>query len=221
MPLFHLIESAVQKFSEAKTSAITLGCGAGFTSFLLTKVFQKVVGVDYGGRFIDAGMKLQQGESLEYGTPKKVARATDFEGVDPGRVAFKQVIKVPHKLHPLFEDLEISLELQPHTHTHMHARMHTTHTHTHACTHAYHTHTHPPTDSHLPTLPPSYHTQLTWISNEIEDFDLILFEFLDRLAEPKGWLCKLWECLTPRGLAVFAASNKWDGKRIGQYIGKW
>jgi len=75
--------------------------------------------------------------------------------------------------------------------------------------------------THPLTLTPSYHTQLTWISNEIEDFDLILFEFLDRLAEPKGWLCKLWECLTPRGLAVFAASNKWDGKRIGQYIGKW
>ena len=63
--------------------------------------------------------------------------------------------------------------------------------------------------------------QLTWVSNEIEDFDLILFEFLDRLAEPKGWLCKLWECLTERGVAVFAASQKWDGKMIGQYIGKW
>ena len=63
--------------------------------------------------------------------------------------------------------------------------------------------------------------QLTWVSNEIEDFDLILFEFLDRLAEPKGWLCKLWECLSERGIAVFAASQKWDGKMIGQCIGKW
>jgi len=136
----HLVENAVQKFSEAKNSAITLGCGAGFTSFLLTKVFQKVVGVDYGGRFIDAGMKLQQGESLEYGTPKKVARATDFEGVDPGRVVFKQVIIVQHKLHPLFEDLEISLVAA--THTCAHACMHTTHTHTsHALTHT-------PADSH-------------------------------------------------------------------------
>ena len=91
LPLFHLIESAVQKFNKAKTSAITLGCGAGLTSILLTRVFQKVVGVDYGARFIDAGMRLQRGEALEYGTPQKVARATDFEGVDPERVVFKQV----------------------------------------------------------------------------------------------------------------------------------
>ena len=28
--------------------------------------------------------------------------------------------------------------------------------------------------------------QLTWFPNELEGFNLVLFEFLDRLNEPKG-----------------------------------
>ena len=63
--------------------------------------------------------------------------------------------------------------------------------------------------------------QMTWVPNEIEGHDMVLFEFLDRLAEPKGWLFKLWECLLPRGLVVIAASNKWDQTHIQDYIGKW
>ena len=63
--------------------------------------------------------------------------------------------------------------------------------------------------------------QMTWIPNEIENFDLVVFEFLDRLSEPKGWLRKLWESVSPQALMVFAASDKWDEKRIGSHIGKW
>ena len=63
--------------------------------------------------------------------------------------------------------------------------------------------------------------QLTWIPNEIEDFDLVLFDFLERLTEPKGWLLKLWECVLSKGLVVITASEKWDKMRIEGYIGKW
>ena len=31
-----------------------------------------------------------------------------------------------------------------------------------------------------------FYLQLTWFPNELEGFDLVLFEFLDRLNEPKG-----------------------------------
>ena len=52
-----------------------------------------MVAVDYGARFIDAGMRLQEGKAIEYGglSQKKVAKTTDFEGVNPERVVFKQV----------------------------------------------------------------------------------------------------------------------------------
>ena len=62
---------------------------------------------------------------------------------------------------------------------------------------------------------------MTWVPNEVENYDLVVFEFLDRLTEPKGWLLKLWESVSPKALTVFAASEKWDQKRISSYIGKW
>ena len=62
---------------------------------------------------------------------------------------------------------------------------------------------------------------MTWIPNEIEEYDVIVFEGVERLMEPKGWLLKVWECLKTRGLAVFATSKEWDVGKIGQYIGKW
>ena len=62
--------------------------------------------------------------------------------------------------------------------------------------------------------------QLTWTPNELEGFDVVVFEFLDRLNEPKGWLYKLWEVVVTKGLAVFS-SDSWDSKMIHGYIGKW
>ena len=62
--------------------------------------------------------------------------------------------------------------------------------------------------------------QLTWTPNELEGFDVVMFEFLDRLNEPKGWMYKLWEVLTAKGLAVFS-SDSWDSKIIHGCIGKW
>ena len=50
---------------------------------------------------------------------------------------------------------------------------------------------------------------------------MVVFEFIERLNEPKGWLYKLWEVLNPKGLAVFVSSSDWDSKKIDSYIGKW
>ncbi len=63
--------------------------------------------------------------------------------------------------------------------------------------------------------------QLTWIPNEIEGFDFVLFESIERFMEPKGWLWKLWECLTPGGLAVLVGSSHWNAVNVGRYISKW
>lgn len=63
--------------------------------------------------------------------------------------------------------------------------------------------------------------QMTWISNELEGFDMIVIEFLDRLSEPRGWLVKLWECLLPRGLVVVADAGKWDKDHLQTHIEKW
>ena len=62
---------------------------------------------------------------------------------------------------------------------------------------------------------------MTWVPNEIDNFNFVLFEFLDRLAEPKGGFRKLWESVSPCALVVFAASHDWDQDTIDSHIGKW
>ena len=65
--------------------------------------------------------------------------------------------------------------------------------------------------------------QLTWVPNELEGFDVAVFECVERLSEARGWLCKLWEVLAPSGLVVFTTSSThhWDCSKIAGYIGKW
>ena len=65
--------------------------------------------------------------------------------------------------------------------------------------------------------------QLTWVPNEIEGYDVVVFEFIDRLNEPKGWLLKLWEAVTKGGVVIFltVASSQWDEAKIRKIIGKW
>ena len=65
--------------------------------------------------------------------------------------------------------------------------------------------------------------QLTWVPNEIEGYDVVVFEFIDRLNEPKGWLLKLWEAVTKEGVVIFltAVDSQWNEIKIGGIIGKW
>jgi len=62
---------------------------------------------------------------------------------------------------------------------------------------------------------------LTWVPNEVEGYNVVVFQFIDRLSEPRGWLLKLWEVVTPGGGVVFIISqeSKWDKAKIGDIIG--
>ena len=57
--------------------------------------------------------------------------------------------------------------------------------------------------------------------NEIENYNVVVFEFIDRLNEPKGWLLKLWEAVTKGGVVIFltAVDSHWDEAKIGGFIG--
>ena len=64
--------------------------------------------------------------------------------------------------------------------------------------------------------------QLTWIPNELEGFDVVVFEYVERLSEPRGWLYKLWEVVVPGGLLILSSSHQhWTHSNIQLYIGKW
>jgi formylglycine-generating enzyme required for sulfatase activity/SAM-dependent methyltransferase len=149
VPLVELVEEAVRKYSVSSNSVINFGCATGLNSFLLSTTFQKVVGIDFCGRFIDAAMKIQGGKVLQCG-PQQVAKLPSQ--ADPSRVQFKQ---------------------------------------------------------------------LTWVPNELDGFDVAVFECVERLNEPRGWLYKLWEVVVPGGLLVITTSHDWDCSKIETFIGKW
>ena len=64
-----------------------------------------------------------------------------------------------------------------------------------------------------------YCLQLTWVPNELEGFDVAVFESVERLSEPRGWLYKLWEVVLPGGLLVFSSS--WNPSHTLSFIGQW
>lgn len=150
VPLVELVEDVVKKYSVSTNSVINFGCGTGLTSFLLSTIFQKVVGIDYCGRFIDTAMKIQEGKVVQYGSDQVAKLPSQTQ---PSRVQFKQ---------------------------------------------------------------------LTWIPNELEGFNVAVFEYLERFNEPRGWLYKLWEVVVPGGLLVFTTSQQhWNISNIQSHIGKW
>ena len=50
---------------------------------------------------------------------------------------------------------------------------------------------------------------------------MAVFECVERLSEPRGWLYKLWEVVLPGGLLVITTSHDWDCSKIETFIGKW
>ena len=81
--------------------------------------------------------------------------------------------------------------------------------------------------------------QLTWLPNEVENHDFVLVQFLDRVLSPKsnntinphsvlvlfvlfkGWLVKLWECISDDGVLVLCTSSKHKTTTLSNEIGKW
>ncbi len=51
---------------------------------------------------------------------------------------------------------------------------------------------------------------------------MAVFEFIDRLSEPRGWLLKLWEAVVSGGVVIFLTNpdSKWDETKVGDVIGK-
>ncbi len=51
---------------------------------------------------------------------------------------------------------------------------------------------------------------------------MAVFEFIDRLSEPRGWLLKLWEVVVSGGVVIFLTipGSKWDKTTVGDVIGK-
>ena len=85
------VDSVVKEQGAAQNSAIQFGCGTGHSSFLLTKVFDKVTAVDYCGRFLDAALKIQSGTLVHFG---RGVTAVTPEETKPNNVVFKQVINL-------------------------------------------------------------------------------------------------------------------------------
>ena len=82
------MDTVVKEQGCGRHSVIHFGCGTGVNCFLLTKVFEKVTGVDYSGRFLDAAIAIQHGKPVQYGE-RKVAAIP--EGTNSNKVLFKQV----------------------------------------------------------------------------------------------------------------------------------
>ena len=62
---------------------------------------------------------------------------------------------------------------------------------------------------------------MTWVPNELEDYNCIVFEFIDRLSEPRGWLIKLWECLASQGVVVIVTPKQGGREAIQTHLKKW
>jgi 5-histidylcysteine sulfoxide synthase len=143
-------EALVLKLGISREKAVEFGCGSGLSSFLLTKTFKEVLGVDYSGILVDAAMKIQEGNTVTTSDGKEIS-LNGCLGVNPSRAVFKQ---------------------------------------------------------------------LTWTPNEVSGFDFYLLSFLDRVANPDGWLRKAWEVLSSDGVMVIA-SEKWNGELLLPYLDKW
>lgn len=159
--------------------------------------------MDYSGRFIDAALTVQSGKGVEFGG-NQVARLPN--SVDATRVVFKQVGWRRGRIDGGREgwggrrggrNRKKGVGGRP-------GKDRCGREGTGRCT---------------PFSCPFI--QMTWVPNELEDYSLILLEFLDRLSEPRGWLIKLWECLLPGGIVVITSDfGKWDRARLEGHIGK-
>ncbi|XP_013417309.1 uncharacterized protein LOC106178593 isoform X2 [Lingula anatina] len=60
--------------------------------------------------------------------------------------------------------------------------------------------------------------QLTWLPNEIGTYDVVLFENIDRVMNPKAWLRRLWEILNKKGVLIIISTKGWDQAKLRPYI---
>lgn len=88
-------ESIINKYGCGKKSALHLGCGPGYTSLMLSKTFDSVVGVDYCGRFVNTAMQIQNEGDVKFGFGKEAKLP---EGVRAKNVSFVQLTWLPNEV---------------------------------------------------------------------------------------------------------------------------
>ncbi|XP_064624463.1 uncharacterized protein LOC135485961 isoform X2 [Lineus longissimus] len=92
-----VIEECQQKIKEAGVSTervIHLGCKTGRGSFELSKYFDKVLGIDFCGSYINACQKLQKKRTIRLN-----GLSADLpKGAKPSRVLFKQLTWLPNEV---------------------------------------------------------------------------------------------------------------------------
>ncbi|KAJ8306303.1 hypothetical protein KUTeg_016848 [Tegillarca granosa] len=94
-----LCKHYVQIFNCGLTSCVWLGSGVGRGPFEFTNVFQNMLAIDFGGRFIDTATKLQNGEIITF-TNQNGEECT--AGVDDNAnvksITFKQLTWLPNEV---------------------------------------------------------------------------------------------------------------------------
>ncbi len=64
--LAHVVQKATEKYAPANNKLLNLGCSVGATAFALSPYFQHIDGIDFSARFIQFGVRLQQGQAVRY-----------------------------------------------------------------------------------------------------------------------------------------------------------
>jgi 5-histidylcysteine sulfoxide synthase/putative 4-mercaptohistidine N1-methyltranferase len=74
-----VINKSIEKYcSTVLPKGLDLGCSVGGLSFMLTPDFSNIDAIDFSARYIQHGVKLQQGESVRYVVPRE-GDIVDFE----------------------------------------------------------------------------------------------------------------------------------------------
>lgn len=79
-------------------SLLWIGCGTGRGPVQLHNVFHEILAIDYGGRFIDTALKLQQGDQVEYTDSQGTQALAKFDGTGYDNVIFKQLTWLPNEV---------------------------------------------------------------------------------------------------------------------------
>ncbi len=77
--LADIVQKSVEYYSPTRTpKGLDIGCSVGGLSFMLAQQFASIDAVDFSARYIQHGVKLQQGEAVRYIVPRE-GDIVDFE----------------------------------------------------------------------------------------------------------------------------------------------
>ncbi|XP_041360130.1 ergothioneine biosynthesis protein 1-like isoform X1 [Gigantopelta aegis] len=95
----NLCNSYTRFFKTGTSSVVHLGSGTGRAAFELSKVFSKVLGVEYSGRFVDTALKIQKKRSLSFVCDNGESREITLDdSCNPESIVFKQLTWIPNEV---------------------------------------------------------------------------------------------------------------------------